>query len=273
MEPLVLSIKPVPPARPLNAPARAAHHLIPKFHRVELALAARIREGLYDKTGLPGERELAQEFQVARVTVRSALQRLQDQGLVVRMERQGTLVAAGQGGRPAPKMVREYVDAFLDRGRKDKRKVLRFGFVAAPPAVADMLGVARGEEVLRVVRLRSDATSALTYTEVYVPRHLAPAITRLALERKAFVQLLEDAGVRIGSAEQSAQAEAAPVEASAALDIDLGAPVLKLTRTLFDPQGRPLQVFVGWFRADRFMVKMQMSRAQDATKVWIGYQG
>lgn len=255
----------------MNASPDSASHLIPKFHRVELALAARIREGLYDKTGLPGERELAQEFQVARVTVRSALHRLQDQGVVVRMERQGTLVAAGQGGRPAPKMVREYVDAFLDRGRKDKRRVLRFGFVPASPQVARLLHLAPGDEVLRVIRLRSDATSSLTYTEVYVPRHLAPAIDRRALERKAFVQLLEDAGVKIGGADQSAQSEGAPLEASEALGIPLGAPIMKITRVLADPQGVPLQLLVGWFRADRFMVKMQLSRAQDATKVWIGY--
>jgi GntR family transcriptional regulator len=262
MEPLVLSCEPVS----THAPP------LPKFHRVELALAARIREGFYDNTGLPGERELAQEFQVARVTVRSALRRLQDQGVVVRLERQGTLVAAGKGGKPMPKMVREYVDAFLDRGRKDRRKVLRFGFVAASREVAQALWIRPGEEVLRVVRLRSDAASTLTYTEVYVPRHIAPAVTRAALERKAFVQLLEDSGVKIGMAEQGAQAEGAPLAVSDALGVPLHAPILKLTRVLRDPAGSPLQLLLGWFRADRFEVRMQMSRAKDATKVWIGYR-
>jgi GntR family transcriptional regulator len=242
---------------------------LPKFHRIELALAKRIGEGFYDNTGLPGERQLAQEFQVARVTVRTALQRLQDQGVVVRLERQGTLVAAGKGGQPVPKMVREYVDAFLDRGRKDRRKVLRFGFVPASQEVARALGIKPREEVLRTVRLRSDAAGTLTYTEVYVPRHIAPAVTRSALERKAFVQQLEDAGIKIGSAEQSAEAEGAPLAASEALGVPLHAPILKLTRVLRDPAGVPLQLLLGWHRADRFAVRMQMSRAQDATKVWI----
>lgn len=245
---------------------------IPKYHRIELALATRIRDGLYDNTGLPGERELAQEFQAARVTIRSALRRLQDQGLVVRLQRQGTLVAAGQGGVAPPRMVREYVDAFLDRGRKDKRRVLRFGFVPAPPEVARALALREREEVLRIVRLRSDAHGPLTYSEAYVPKDLSAAITRAALERKAMVQLLEESGVRVGVAEQGAVAEGAPLAVGEALQVPLHAPVLKLSRVLRDLEGRPVQWMVIWLRADRFELHMQMSRPDDATKVWIGYR-
>lgn len=247
--------------------------LLPKFHRVELALATRIREGFYDNTGLPGERHLAEEFQVARVTIRRALQRLQDQGIVVRLERQGTLVAAGKGGMPAPRMVREYVDAFLDRGRKGKSKVLHFGFVPASREVAQALTLSQGEDVLRVVRLRSDADGPLYCTEVYVPRHIAPSVSRSALERKEFVQQLEEAGWKIGSAEQSAEAEGAPLAASESLGIPLQTPILKLTRVLRDPAGVPLQLLFGWFRANHFAIRMQLSRTQDATKVWIDRRG
>ena len=51
---------------------------LPRFQQVRLILRERIRGGHY-ATGLPlpGERQLAEEFGVARVTVRSALARLQ----------------------------------------------------------------------------------------------------------------------------------------------------------------------------------------------------
>jgi len=238
---------------------------VTRYHLIELALAARIRDGLYDATGLPGERALAQEFGAARVTVRTALRRLQDQGLVVRAERRGTVAAARTAARP--RLLREHVDKFLDRGRPDRRKVLAFGWVAASPFVAQQLGLPVREKVLRIVRLRSNAGGTLTYTEVHVPRAVAGAIQRDALERKALVQLLEEWGIRFGAADQVVACEAAGYEVARALGIPLGAPIMKLTRVLYDVDGRAIQLFSAWYRADRFQLRMKLSRHDDATRV------
>jgi GntR family transcriptional regulator len=243
---------------------------VARYHVIEMALASRIREGFYDGKGLPGERALAQEFQAARVTIRNALQRLEDQGLVVRSERRGTLPASA-AAKPR-RLLREHVDKFLDRGRRDKRKVLAFGLVPAPPAIAQVLQLAAGEEALRVVRLRSDARGPLTYTEAYVPPAVRHALSRAALERKAFVQLLEEHGIAIRTAAQTVACESAPYTVAQALAIPLGAPVMKLTRLIRDEAGGPLQYLLGWYRADRFEVRMDMSRTEDATKVWIEYR-
>lgn len=245
----------------------------PKYHRIELELATRIREGLYDNTGLPGERELALEFQAARVTIRSALRRLEDQGMVMRMQRHGTLVADSKGGAPPRRMLREHVDAFLGRGRKGRRKVLHFGFVRAPSHVAKALRIDERGQVLRVVRLRLDAIGPMTYTEAYVPHHLAWGITRSALERKAFLQLLEESGVRITVAEQTIRADGAPLAACRVLEVALHSPILKLTRLLRDHNGRAVQWMEGWYRPDRFELRMQMSRLEDATRAWVGERG
>jgi GntR family transcriptional regulator len=251
-----------------KAHAMAQANPVARYHLIEMALAARIREGVYDAGGLPGERALAEEFHAARVTIRSALRRLQDQGLVLRNERRGTVAVSGNSAAP-PRLLREHVDKFLDRGRADKRKVLGFGFVAASPLVAEALRVAPGEKVLRVVRVRADANGPLTYTQAHVPRSIAHAVTRASLERKAFVQLLEDHGIRIGRAEQAVRSEATDYEVATALGIALGAPVLKLTRVLHDATGWPLQLLACWYRADRFQVRMELSPDQDATTVWM----
>ncbi|MBC5764546.1 GntR family transcriptional regulator [Ramlibacter albus] len=243
---------------------------VARYHVIEMTLASRIRDGHYGAEGLPGERVLAAEFGAARVTIRSALKRLEDQGLVIRSERRGTL-AATAAGKPR-RLLREHVDSFLDRGRRDKRKVLFYRHVDATPVVADALAVAPGTKVLRVVRLRSDAAGTLTYTEAFVAPAIAHALSRAALERKAFVQLLEDHGFAIRVAEQVVSSERVPYEVAQALGIALDAPVLKLARVIRGDAGAPLQYMLGWYRADRFEVRMNMSRADDATKVWIAYR-
>lgn len=248
----------------------AQRNPVARYHVIEMTLASRIRDGFYDAKGLPGERVLAQEFQAARVTIRNALKRLDDQGLLVRSERRGTLPASR--AVESRRLLREHVDKFLDRGRRDKRKVLSFGSVAATPVVAEALALDAGAKVLRVVRLRSDARGPLTFTEAHVSQAIAHTLSRAALERKAFVQLLEDHGIAIRTAHQSVACEAAPYEVAQALAIPLGAPVMKITRVISDETSRPVQYFLAWYRADRFEVRMDMSRTEDATKVWIEYR-
>lgn len=249
------------PAIPRRSP-------VAKYHRVEVALAERIRGGAYAHGTLPAERTLAQEFGVARVTVRHALQRLEDQGLVTRHERRGT--ATTTGGRAASKrLLREHVDQFLDRGRADQRKVLRFGFVDAPLSVALALSIEPGERVLRVSRLRSRAGSPLTYTDSFVLERLAHLLDRARLSRRPLIAALEEGGVKIGGAQQSVRAERCPAPIASALGIDEHEPVLHLERIVFDDTGTAVQLLLGWYRADRFEIRMEMSRADDRTRVWV----
>lgn len=242
---------------------------IAKYHRIEVILAGRIRSGFYGEGSLPAERVLAEEFAVARVTIRHALRRLQEQGLVTRQPRRGTSALFGAAAPQRPRLLREHVDQFLDRGRPDKRKVLRFGYVTATPSVASSLGLRPGDAVLRVVRLRSRAGAPLTYTESFVPDRLAHTLDRQSLSRRPLIQALEEGGVKIGAADQSVRAERCPDEIATALHVTAHEPVLSLERIVFDDTGAPVQLLLGWYRADRFEINMQMSRAADVTRVWM----
>jgi GntR family transcriptional regulator len=234
-----------------------------------MTLAARIRDGAYDGRSLPGERELAAQFGVARVTVRNALKRLESRGLVVRKHRSGTLPVSAPSASGNRQLLRDHLDQFLARGRRDKRSVIEFGEVSAKPAVADALGVEAGKPVLRIVRVRSRGAEPLAYTEVFVPQRISAGITRAALTRKAFVEILQDLGVEIGTAEQSISADAASATVHGALQLALDTPVLKLTRVIRDAAGVPVQFLLGWYRADRFEFRMRLSRVDDATRVWV----
>ncbi len=244
----------------------------PKYQSLANTLATRIREGTYDRTGVPGERALASEFGVGRVTVRTALQRLDEQGLVQRRPRRGTSALSDQVAGARPRLLRADVDRFLDRGRDDRRQVLAFGRAKAASDVSEALALPQDSEVLRVVRLRTRDGVALTYTETFLRLALAPYVRRADLERKPYVQLLEDAGLKIGGAQQSITSVGAPPVVAGALRVAEGSPVLKLTRTLFDEEDTPVQLLLGWYHGEHFEVGMRLSRAQDATRVWIAYK-
>ncbi len=250
---------------------------IAKYHLIEIALAGRIRAGAYPDGALPAERRLAEEFGVARVTIRHALRRLEDQGLIARPQRRGTPAttvasatgSAAAGAAPRPRLLREHVDQFLDRGRPDQRKVLRFGPATATHRVAQALGLAAGDPVLRIVRLRSRAGLPLTYTESFIPGRLAHIFDRAQLGRQALIQALEDGGVKVGAADQSVRADRCPADIAAALRLTAHEPVLCLERVVYDDTAVPVQMLLGWYRADAFDIQMHMSRADDLTRVWM----
>lgn len=75
---------------------------VPLYYQLALLLENAIRSGaLTPGTKLDNELELASQCCVARVTVRSALQRLVEAGLVVRTRRAGTYVTSPlQWARP-----------------------------------------------------------------------------------------------------------------------------------------------------------------------------
>jgi DNA-binding GntR family transcriptional regulator len=65
------------------------------YVRVADHIAARIRAGgLAPGARLPGERDLADEYQVALGTVRRAIEELRSRGLVVTLPAKGTFVVA-----------------------------------------------------------------------------------------------------------------------------------------------------------------------------------
>ena len=57
---------------------------MPKYHQIYLVLREQLQEGRYDVDGVPGEHALAAQFQVARITIRKAMEMLVADGLVSR---------------------------------------------------------------------------------------------------------------------------------------------------------------------------------------------
>lgn len=101
---------------------------------------------------------------------------------------------------------------------------------------------------------------------------IAPNITREPLNRKAFVQVLEDSGDKIATAEQSISSEGASPAVSPALRVTAAQSCAQgVTRVIHGSDGTPVQLLLNWYRADRFEFRMRISRAQDATKVWVEY--
>ena len=247
---------------------------LPKYHRIYLVLREQLAEGRFD-AGLPGELALMKQFAVARVTVRRALQLLAGEGLITRQPGRGThpvgrdLAPSARGSRPVSGLaglLENIVDVSLDT----TVKVVSVDTVAASQGVAAALGLAPGDPVQKAVRVRSTREGPLSHITTYIPADVARRFGRRELARKPILLLLEEAGVKVGRAEQSISARLADAEVADRLQVAVGSALLAVRRVIFDQQERPVQWLHGLYRPDRYEYQMQLSRVGSIdAKVWV----
>jgi GntR family transcriptional regulator len=93
-----------------------------------------------------------------------------------------------------------------------------------------------------------------------MPLDLVAGISRHDLVSKPVLQLLEDAGVQLGRAQQTISARQADAVVARELGVVIGSALLAVRRLVFDVQDRPVQWLEGLYRPDRYEYLMEVSR-------------
>jgi GntR family transcriptional regulator len=93
-----------------------------------------------------------------------------------------------------------------------------------------------------------------------MPLGLVAGISRQDLVSKPVLQLLEDAGVQLGRAQQTISARQADAVVARELGVVIGSALLAVRRLVFDVQDRPVQWLEGLYRPDRYEYLMEVSR-------------
>ena len=255
---------------------------ITKYHQIYLVLREQLVEGRF-KEGFPGELALMQQFSVARVTVRRALEQLAAEGLISREPGRGTrsLLPSdvhGLNASNAPAFVEKgyragltgLLENLVSMSQQTTVKVLEVEAIAATGSVADALQIQVGATVQKAVRVRSTTKGPLSYITTYVPGDIARRFGRRELAKKPILVLLEESGVTVGRAQQTISARLADVQVARHLDIAVGSALLAVRRLIFDNKERPIQLLHGLYRPDRYEYEMQLSRVGSIdAKVWV----
>lgn len=145
-----------------------------RYAALAAALRARVVAGEWPPgSALPAENLLAAEHQVALGTMRRALELLVAEGLVERVHGRGTFVRQGIAGASMLRFFR------FDGGSGEvpRSRILSRQRTAAPTTVARRLGLAAGEMVLRLQRLRLLADQPCLLEELWLPLDVFSPLT------------------------------------------------------------------------------------------------
>lgn len=234
----------------------------PRYLQLAGDLREEILAGRYGAgNSFPTENELCQRYGVSRFTVREALRRLQAEGLIERKRGSGTRVqpAAARGG--ALHQPLSNVGEILQYARDSRIEYARHECGPLPGDVAEQIaGSTKGDwTCFRGVRRHHADTLPIAATEAYFHDRLGDAIDRLDLGAGTlFSQIERLSGISVGKVTQDIQAVPADAAVAAELEIDEGAPVLRILRCYLDPAGELFEISVSHHPGDRFAYSMHI---------------
>jgi GntR family transcriptional regulator len=204
---------------------------------------------------LENEISIGQRLGLSRPTIRRAIQELVDKGLVVRRRGIGTQVVQGAVSRPV-ELTSLYED--MQRGHLSPvTEVLEHETVPAPEHVAQQLGVAEGDDVVRLRRPRSTGDVPVAVMENYLPVDVADFSTEDLTEHGLY-ELMRKRHVTIKVAQQRIGARRVHAEEARLLDLEKGAPVLTMERTAFDASGRAVEYGHHCYRPDMYTFETRL---------------
>lgn len=230
---------------------------VPLYFQVAEQFTAAIQRGeLAPGDRLDSELQLADRLGLSRPTVRQAIQHLVDKGLIVRRRGVGTQVVRGEVRRAVE--LTSLHDDLARAGRQPSTSVLELAIVACPAQVAVALGVTAGREVQHVRRLRFADGEPLAVMENWLPLDLV-RLTLDALQSRGLYAILRAAGLRVRGAQQRIGARAATAAEAQMLGERRGAPLLTMTRTAYDDQGRHVEHGAHIYRASRYALEVTVA--------------
>ncbi|RNE64236.1 GntR family transcriptional regulator [Cryobacterium tepidiphilum] len=216
-------------------------------------LAAILRGRIADTSlppgsALPTEAELQEQFGISRSVVRQALLALTAEGLITRGRGRGSVVAPRGEHHRLVQRTAGLSAQIATEGEVSTTEIVDLGPERNSRAEAQ-LGVSR---VLALRRIRSVAGEPIALIHTWLPLPLAAALTADELtDASLHAVMREKLGVVVTSGRRQVRAVAAMPVVARALGTAEGAPVLLLEGTSVDADGRPVEVFSTWHRADR----------------------
>ena len=205
----------------------------PKYVQVKEEIRRRIRSKEWTAgCRIPVESEFCEMFGVSRITVRKALEELQMEGYLVKIQGKGTFVREQTVEQRLCKFD-SFSEELRRQGIQEQARVMELSSVSADADLANHLQIVVGEQVHRVYRIRCTEHGPYAVETSYIPVNFAPAISKDMINENGLYKTLEAHGVVVDSARETFKAINVNKEQSDLLNVRIDAAAIGLTRTTY----------------------------------------
>jgi GntR family transcriptional regulator len=221
---------------------------ISMYSQIANYLESKISSGelkLDDK--IPTEAEIMEMFKVSRVTARLAIDSLHEKGMVVRKQGKGTFVTD-----PVLQQDLGKFEGFYDSmiAKDFVTKLIEMKVVDTPEYISSKLGKAFNRSLF-FKRIYFRKNDVYAYSHVYLPEEMAKTITwEIAEKNSGYTLLTQFSDHELKVANLAIRAFPADTEQCETLSVDMGEPILCLSRTSLSDDNLPIEHTKIFLRSD-----------------------
>lgn len=208
---------------------------------------------------LPGEKKLADEFGVSRMTIRKAVDLLVGWGLVQRRQGSGTWVTKKDVHHETTNLT-GFVEVMRSQGKEVMSEVLEFSIMPAPPAIASLLRIKIDEKIYYSRRVRAVGGKPLMVEDSYMPVKLFRNLSVAHLEGSKFSYIEEECRIIISGNYETLTPVLADAKTAKLLNIAEATPILRITSLSYSDSGEFLNYSVMFRNASEYQVDYHLRR-------------
>lgn len=219
---------------------------------IKTKIETEIKSGIY-KSGdaLPTEFKLCHDYDVSRTTIRLALQQLELEGKIHKIQGKGTFVSKPKIQQSLTSVNQGFREQMIAQGLQPKTKVLTIKVIPADTLLAEHLNINEKDPVNQLIRIRYADEDPLQYETSFIPWRMAPGLVDEDCHGSLFELLRSKFNIQIYRTLESIEPILISDHISKYLNITSGAPAFSVETTTFNADQTPVEFSTAVFRGDR----------------------
>ncbi|WP_372630471.1 GntR family transcriptional regulator [Cohnella sp.] len=218
------------------------------YFNIKEKLLKQIQTGIYSVgQKLPTEAELCVMYNASRTTIRLALNELEFQGILERIQGKGTFVK-----RKELQLIqtRSFTEDVLMQGKEPRSKLLEAKVIPAETPLDEFLHIPPSAPINQLLRVRYADNEPLLYERTHIAWSMAPGLINDYKDGSLFDFLETKYNLKVHRAVEQLKPVLADKIAKKLLHVKEGSPCLQIKTFTYLSDNTPLEYSFGVFRGD-----------------------
>jgi GntR family transcriptional regulator len=225
---------------------------LPRYMQVMNYYIPLIKSGkLKEGEKMPTEEEICELFNISRITVRRALDGLQQDGYIYKQQGKGSFVMMKKTGFQLNHL-KGFTEEMKTLGKEPSSEIITFDIVTPKEKVAEVLNIDKSQKIYLLERLRLADGVPIAIERVHLPFYRFPTLRNANLKDSLYEILQYQFGCESYKGVQEIHAGLASEEEAKLLQIAPSCAVLHINRTTYEQDGAAYEYVESTYRGDQY---------------------
>lgn len=233
----------------------------PIYLQLREVIRNKIEDGDYlPGMAIPSENDLADTYGINRMTVRSGIDALVNEGILKRVQGKGVYVVGKKVERDL-ETLEGFTQTMKQRNTKPHTKVLAKLLREAGDKYSLIFGIKPEDEIYYIKRICSADNEPISLEEIFIPKYVVPKLEGIDLGVFSIYEVYDFYGVKIKRAYQTLDLTHLEQRDAKILGIEANLAVMLFQCTSYDEKDRIIEFCRTYTRGDKCNFKVHFMKA------------